>query len=95
MTFIHHIADETINYFVCTLGQAKGLNYGKPHAFKTVNEFIDWQKDRIPDLIAVAFPNLQNRESLIFSEYFLWRVSFRVETDRISRSTQAITFLCL
>ena len=71
MTSVHHTADETINYFVCTLGQAKALNHDKPHAFKTVNEFIDRQKDRIPDLTAVGFPNLQSRESRIFSECLL------------------------
>ena len=45
-----------INYFVCTLGQAKTLIAQKPHSFKTVNEFIDHQAEQYPSQPAVGFP---------------------------------------
>lgn len=47
---------EHVNYFVCTLGQAAAFNAEKPHAFKTVNEFVDLQARRHPSRPAVGFP---------------------------------------
>ena len=46
-----------VNYFVCTLGQAAALNTEKPHAFKTINEFIDLQARQYPNRPAVGFPS--------------------------------------
>lgn len=73
MASVNHAAEGTINYFVCTLGQAKILNHDKPHAFRTVNEFIDGQNDRVPNLTAVGFPKPQSWESRTFSECLLHR----------------------
>lgn len=44
------------NYFVCTLGEAAAHNANDPHRFTTVNDFVDYQSNRIPNLPAVAFP---------------------------------------
>ena len=46
-----------VNYFVCTLGQAAAFNTEKPHAFKTINEFIDHQARQFPHYPAVGFPS--------------------------------------
>ena len=48
--------DDSLNYFVCTLGQAAAINHGTPSPFKTVNEFIDDKSRSIADRPAVAFP---------------------------------------
>ena len=45
-----------VNYFVCTLGQAAAVIADKPHPFKTVNEFIDYQARQHPSRPAVGFP---------------------------------------
>ncbi|MCJ1435793.1 hypothetical protein MMC27_005168 [Xylographa pallens] len=44
------------NYFICTLGQAAQLNAKRPHAFETINQFLDAQNTYIPDAPAVGFP---------------------------------------
>ena len=49
-------ANADVNYFVCTLGQAAALNADKPHPFKTVNEFIDYQAREYPSHPAIGFP---------------------------------------
>lgn len=46
---------EQTNYFVCTLGQAALINAIHPRPQLSVNEFIDEQAARIPDLPAVGF----------------------------------------
>lgn len=49
---------DEINYFVCTLGQARPFSPKTPHTF-TVNDFLDEQHIRVPDLPAAAFPKPQ------------------------------------
>lgn len=44
------------NYFVCTLDEAAIYNTKDPHPFATVNDFVDYQSNRIPHQPAVAFP---------------------------------------
>ncbi|MCJ1380709.1 hypothetical protein MMC17_003817 [Xylographa soralifera] len=44
------------NYFICTLGQATELNAKHPHAFETINQFLDAQNANIPGEPAVGFP---------------------------------------
>ncbi len=52
-----------VNYFVCTLGQAAAFNIEKPHAFKTINGFIDLQAQQFPHRPAVGFPSpLKDKE---------------------------------
>lgn len=48
--------DGDINYFVCTLGEAAVYNANYPHRFTTVNDFVHYQSNRIPNQPAVAFP---------------------------------------
>lgn len=45
-----------LNYFTCTLGQAVEVNSARPHEFETINDFLDVQASRYPDLPAVGFP---------------------------------------
>lgn len=49
-----------INYFTCTLGQAALLQ--KQRGYNCINEFIDEQAARVPDLPAVGFytPNIED-----------------------------------
>ena len=49
---------DKVNYFVCTLGQAEPFSPKRPHTF-TVNDFLDEQHLRVPDLPAVGFPTPQ------------------------------------
>ncbi|KAI4230808.1 MAG: hypothetical protein LQ349_006014, partial [Xanthoria aureola] len=44
------------NYFVCTLGQAVGVNQTSPPRFETVTEFLDHQAQVVPNAPAVGFP---------------------------------------
>ena len=48
----------TINYFVCTLGQAARLNQTKE--YKTIPEFIDYQAQHHPNLPAVGFYEVED-----------------------------------
>ena len=48
--------DNEVNYFVCTLGQAKRLNEKHSHSYKTVNDFIDTQNLKVPNELAVGIP---------------------------------------
>lgn len=48
--------DADLNYFICTLGQAAAINETDPHAFHTINDFIDLQANRFPHSPAVGFP---------------------------------------
>ncbi|KAL8796509.1 MAG: hypothetical protein Q9195_001183 [Heterodermia aff. obscurata] len=50
----HQEQNVETNYFACTLGQAQSLNSKRPHAFRTVNDFIDQQNEKIPHLPAPA-----------------------------------------
>ncbi|KAL8655714.1 MAG: hypothetical protein Q9226_002937, partial [Calogaya cf. arnoldii] len=44
------------NYFVCTLGQAAGINAKSPHGFETITDFLDHQAQIVPKAPAVGFP---------------------------------------
>lgn len=57
-------ASDSLNYFICTLGQAASINGISPHKFKTINEFIDVQAERVPGLPAVAFPIPQDKDQI-------------------------------
>ena len=69
------------NYFVCTLGQAALVNAENPHAFKTINDFLDRQDFRVPSQPAVGFPvpdgethhgDQWNYEILCMLEFYLY-----------------------
>lgn len=60
------------NYFVCTLGQAVGVNEKSPPKFETITEFLDHQAQVVPKAPAVGFPvpsrsDDRNWESVVLS----------------------------
>lgn len=48
--------DVDVNYFVCTLGEAATINAVSPQPFETVNEFLKYQSQRVPNHAAVGIP---------------------------------------
>lgn len=52
----------TLNYFLCTLGEAAIWNREHPHPFHTVNHLIDEQAKELPQRTAVNFPGACNGE---------------------------------
>ena len=57
-----HDAGAEVNYFVCTLGQAAGINQKNPHSFQTISEFLDVQAQAVPHNPAVGFPTLSGQQ---------------------------------
>lgn len=50
------MADPSLNYFTCTLGQAAQWNREHPHPFGTINDLIDEQAKDLRQRPAVNFP---------------------------------------
>lgn len=56
MARIEHTGSPDTNYFVCTLGEAASIKSGNLPAYKTINDFLDYQAQQLSDFPAVAFP---------------------------------------
>lgn len=67
------MAEEDLNYFVCTLGQAAVWNEKHPHSFETINDLIDEQAEKVPDAPAVGFLAMRQRAT-----YGPWNKGFRM-----------------
>lgn len=50
------LADASLNYFTCTLGEAAAWNAEHPHPFHTVSHLIDEQAEDLRQRPAVNFP---------------------------------------
>ena len=67
------MAEEDLNYFVCTLGQAAVWNEKHRHSFETINDLIDGQAENFPDAPAVGFLAQRQRAT-----YGPWNKRFRM-----------------